>query len=577
MNKKIRLGDLLIQNKMITEEQLQEALVKQKDTGGKLGQVLVDFAFIEEDRLLNLLAEHLKVPYIDLKYYEFDKSLIYKLSGPYARRHHALILKETPKDYLVGMSDPQDLYAIDQISSQLDKPIKLALVKEKDLEHSIDLLYRRSEDISGFAEELSEEVAKTEIDLTAMGKNFGAQDAPVVKLLQSLFEDAVQINASDIHIEPDENVIRIRQRVDGVLHEQVMQEKHIAPALAQRLKLMAGLNIAERRLPQDGRFNIRIRAHNIDVRISFMPSQYGESVVMRLLDQAATVLDLEGLGIPSNMCKRIRALYSHPFGMLLVTGPTGSGKTTTLYSVLSELNNPDKKIVTVEDPVEYRLPRITQVQVNPKIGLDFSGVLRSTLRQDPDIIMVGEIRDRETAAIALRAAMTGHLVLATLHTNDAIGSAMRLVDIGVEGYLVASAIKAVIAQRLVRRICESCAKLYEPDPQEKIWLAEFNNKDAKLKFYKGSGCTHCHNSGFHGRIGVYELLEFDAPMLDALRQNDSSSFIKAAKKSKSFRPLALTALDLAIKGITTLSEVLRIAGELEEEDEKLGIDKIPEK
>lgn len=347
-----------------------------------------------------------------------------------ARRFRAIVLAERNGELLVGMADPLDIFAYDEIVRILKQPIKQAVVRESELLSTLDLVYRRTEEIASLAEELEDELDDDAFDLADLTAESSSEDAPVVKLLKTLFEDAVQARSSDIHIEPDESVVRIRQRVDGVLQEQVMKEKRVNAALVLRLKLMAGLNISEKRLPQDGRFNVRVKGRSIDVRVSTMPVQYGESVVMRLLDQSQGMLNLESTGMPPELLARFRRMIQRPHGMILVTGPTGSGKTTTLYGALSELNRPEVKIITAEDPVEYRLPRVTQVQVNPKIGLEFSDVLRAALRQDPDVILVGEMRDSETVEIGLRAAMTGHLVLSTLHTNDSISSAMRLIDHG---------------------------------------------------------------------------------------------------------------------------------------------------
>ena len=374
-----------------------------------------------------------------------------------------------------------------------------------------------------------------------------------------MFEDAIQMRASDVHIEPDENALRIRQRIDGVLQENILKENKIASAMVLRLKLMAGLDISEKRLPQDGRFNLQIKGHSIDVRMSTMPVQYGESVVMRLLDQSAGVLSLDETGMPEHFVKRIRHQISRPHGMVLVTGPTGSGKTTTLYAALSELNTASKKIITVEDPVEYRLPRVNQVQINSKINLTFSSVLRTALRQDPDILMVGEMRDQETVEIGLRGALTGHLVLSTLHTNDAITSALRLLDMGAAGFLVGSSLRAIIAQRLVRKICDSCREAFQPEPQEMMWLSNLVGEDIKdIKFSHGRGCQTCQHTGYKGRIGVFELLEMDEPMMTALKRDDTEAFTQAAKQHPGFRPLALAAFDYAKLGVTSVEEVLRL-------------------
>lgn len=565
--KKIRIGDLLIQNQFITDDQLGEALASQKQSGKKLGRALIDLGFIEEDQLLNLLSKQLEVDFIQLNNYDFKPEITQRLPETYARRFRAVVLSETAKgELVVAMADPTDIFSFDELSRILQQPLQLAVVREAELLEALDMLYRRTNEIASFAEELSDELGDQANDIDFLEAT-GAEDAPVVKLLQSIFEDAVQVRASDIHIEPDERVLRIRQRVDGVLQEQVMNEKRIAAAVVLRLKLMSGLNISEKRLPQDGRFNINIKGRSIDVRISTLPAKHGESVVMRLLDQSDGAIDLSGVGMPVEILESFRKQIHRPHGLILVTGPTGSGKTTTLYGALQELNSSEKKIITVEDPIEYTLPRITQVQVQEKIGLDFSAVLRSALRQDPDVLLLGEIRDQETAEIAVRASLTGHLVLSTLHTNDAITSAMRLIDVGLEGYLVASALRAVIAQRLVRRVCKSCAAAYVPDQQETIWLRALtkNRANKDISFVKGKGCSHCNNTGYRGRIGVFEFLEIDTNMADSLRSADPLAFGRAALANPKFRPLSQCALDYAADGITSLEEVFRISEQLAEE------------
>lgn len=565
MRKKIRIGDLLVQNKVITDAQLGSALAEQKKSGRKLGRTLIELGYISEDELLDFLARQLEIPLVDLRAYKFDADTVRKLPETHARRFRAIVLEETGADFLIGMADATDIFAYDELVRILHKPIRQAIVRESDLLRTLDMVYRRTEEISSLAEELDEELGEDDFDLATLVQNEQTANAPVVKLLQSIFEDAVQVRASDIHIEPDEGLLRIRQRVDGVLQEHVMKERRIAPALVLRLKLMAGLNISEKRLPQDGRFNIKIKGRSVDVRLSTMPVQHGESVVMRLLDQSSGMLNLDGLGMPAELLKRFRRLVRHPHGMVLVTGPTGSGKTTTLYGALAELNNPETKIITVEDPVEYRLPRVNQVQVNDKIGLTFAGVLRSALRQDPDIVMVGEMRDRETAEIGLRAAVTGHLVLSTLHTNDAISTAIRLIDMGAESFLLAASLRGIVAQRLLRRVCDSCRTAYQPDMQERAWLAAtLGTASEDLPLYHGRGCSYCNNTGYRGRIGVYELLEIDGPMADALRRGDQAAFVRAAFDNAQYRPLTAVALDYARDGVTTLEEVIRVAGAVEE-------------
>ncbi|OHC91009.1 MAG: MSHA biogenesis protein MshE, partial [Sideroxydans sp. RIFOXYB12_FULL_59_6] len=440
---KVRLGDLLVQQKLISLDQLQFVLEQQKRSGRKLGRVLVDNGFISEDQISEALAKQLNIPYINLKYYNPNLEIVRSLPENQARRFRAVALEERNGALLVGMTDPTDLFAFDEISRLLKRDIDVAVVTEGQLLETIDRVYRRTDEISGLAKEISEELGEGYIDFGALSDTVGTEEAPVVKLLQTMFEDAVQVGASDVHIEPQETRLQIRFRIDGALHLQTEADSKIASAIALRLKLMSGLDISEKRLPQDGRFNVRVREQAIDVRISSMPTQYGESVVMRLLNQSNSFLTLDKLGMPPDMLKRFREIIQRSNGMVLVTGPTGSGKTTTLYAGLSEINTIDQKIITVEDPVEYRLPGINQVQVNEKIELSFSKVLRAALRQDPDVILVGEMRDAETAQIGMRAAMTGHLVFSTLHTRDSAGTLFRLVDMGVPKYMVASSVQCV--------------------------------------------------------------------------------------------------------------------------------------
>jgi len=563
--KKIRIGDLLVEHKIISEGQLTQALAEQKKSGHKLGRSLIELGFITEEQLLQFLSRQLQLPFIDLRHYKYNAETVRLVPETIARRYRAVALDDSQGSILVGLVDPTDIFAYDELNKILKKPIRLAVVRESDLLRTVDLVYRKTEEITTLAEELSEELSETDYDIDQLLQSSDISEAPVVKLLQSIFEDAVQIGASDIHIEPDEHVLRIRQRIDGVLQEQEMKEKRIAGALVSRLKLMGGLDISERRLPQDGRFNIRVKERSIDVRLSTMPIQYGESVVMRLLDQAGGDLNLQHIGMPPELLRRFRRNIHKPYGMVLVTGPTGSGKTTTLYGALSELNAPEKKIITVEDPIEYRLPRINQVQVNTKIGLTFANVLRTALRQDPDIVLVGEIRDHETAEIAMRASITGHLVLSTLHTNNAISTAIRLIDMGIPGYMVATSLEAIVAQRLVRRVCLSCVTDFEPSVQARAWLKSHLPQEAdSVSLKHGTGCPHCNNTGYRGRIGVFELLELDEPMADALRNNDTSAFAHAARQNPHFRNLTLNALDYALQGLTTLEEVMRVSSDDEQ-------------
>lgn len=562
-SKKTYIAEMLLDNHMITEKQLDDAMKIQENSDKKIGEILVDLGFINENQLIELLSQQLNVPFIDLRNYLIQPELVKILPEFYARHFRAIVLKKEDDSYLIGMVDPQDLLAHDEIERILKSKIKIALIREDDLLSVLDTIYRRSEEISHFAETLSAELQPNKLDIFSEKQDFASEDMPVVNLLRSIFEDAVQINASDIHIEPDENVLRIRLRVDGVLQEQIVEEKAISQALVQRIKLIAGLNIAEKRLPQDGRFTITIKDKHFDVRVSTLPVQFGESLVMRLLNQSAELLHLNQVGMPPQIYKHFSDVLLATYGLLLIVGPTGSGKTTTLYAALNDLNKADDKIITVEDPVEYRIARINQVQVNPKIDLTFASVLRSILRQDPDIIMIGELRDHETAEIAMRAAMTGHFVLATLHTNDTISAATRLVDMGVEGYLIASVLRAVLAQRLVRRICHHC-KVDDPLTDLEIsWLKStapelLNN----ACFKKGKGCTYCHHTGYQGRLGVFELLLMSPEMCDALRHNELGEFEKLAAKQPVYRSLLNTGLDMAKDGLTTISEIIRMAGHI---------------
>ncbi|KTF07260.1 type IV-A pilus assembly ATPase PilB [marine sediment metagenome] len=471
----------------------------------------------------------------------------------------ALVLEADDDEVLLGMSDPTDLGGLDQLGPLVaPRTIELAIVQENQMLEAFDSVYRRTQDIASFAEKLGEEYAdEADFELSALDDT--TSDATVVKLLHSIFEDAVQVRASDIHIEPDEKILRIRQRVDGVLQENTLNQVKIASALVLRLKLMSGLDISEKRIPQDGRFNIKVKGHTLDVRVSTMPVANGEAVVMRLLDQSAGLLTLDQTGMPDAMAEKFRAAINRPHGMILVTGPTGSGKTTTLYGALSELNKPDLKIITAEDPIEYRLPRINQVQVNAKIGLDFAAILRTTLRQDPDIIMVGEMRDQETVEIGLRGALTGHLVLSTLHTNDSVTSAIRLIDMGAAPYLVATSLRGVLAQRLVRRVCENCKEEKPATAQEQAWVGFLKPELAAATFYKGRGCNSCNHTGYKGRIGVFEFLEMNEDMMEALREDDTQGFVDATKANKDFVPLSHMALDYAAQGKTSLDEVFKVA------------------
>ncbi|HEX4927512.1 MAG TPA: GspE/PulE family protein [Burkholderiales bacterium] len=563
---KIRLGDTLIAQKIISQEQLKLALEQQKKSGRRLGRILVEHGFANDEQIGEAISRQLNIPYVNLKTHNLNGQLVRRLPETQARRFRALLLEERPGGaYRVGMADPTDLFAYDELARLLKRDIEAAVVGEAALLQTIDRVYRRTDEISGLARELERDVGETYVDFGALGTGVGAEDAPVVKLLQSIFEDAVQVNASDVHIEPQETRLQIRFRIDGALMPQTETDAKIAPALALRLKLMAGLDISEKRLPQDGRLMVNVRDQKIDVRMSTMPCQHGETVVLRLLNRAGALKSLDRLGMPEDVRQRFAEIMHRSAGMVLVTGPTGSGKTTTLYAALAEVNTPERKIITVEDPVEYRLPGITQVQVNEKIDLTFGRVLRSTLRQDPDVILIGEIRDEETAQIGLRAALTGHLVLSTVHTKDSANTPLRLIDMGAPSYMVAASVHAVIAQRLLRLNCDSCAADTQPTAQEARWLeAHVGERWRGQRFRRSPGCSHCNRTGFVGRTGVYEMLEMTPELVRAANESDPNAFLDAARAQLRGRTLTDAALALLFAGRTTVAEAMKVAVELED-------------
>ncbi len=562
---KLRLGDVLVQQRLISQEQLQQALALQRQTGKKVGRLLIETGIITEELLANGLARQLRVPFVNLKTFPFRADVVKLLPESAARRFRALALEDRGDTLLVAMGDPLDLFAFDELSRLLKRTIAVAAVPESQLALAFDRLYRRTEEISGLARALEKDLGEA-VDFGELSASVGIEGAPVVRLLQSLFEDAVQVGASDVHIEPQEAGLQIRLRVDGVLQTQTQADKRIGGALAQRLKLMAGLDISEKRLPQDGRFSVRLKEHVIDVRLSTLPTTYGESAVMRLLKQGASMKRLDAIGMPAAMLKRFREILGRSAGMILVTGPTGSGKTTTLYAALAELNVNELKVITVEDPVEYRLAGISQVQVNDKIDLTFAKVLRSTLRQDPDVILVGEMRDAETAEIGLRAAITGHLVLSTLHTRDAISTPFRLLDMGVPSFMVATSLQAVIAQRLIRINCAECVQAQEPSGQERAWLTGLLDAGEAVAPKRGLGCSACNGTGFSGRMGIYELLEMDAALTQAASRADPAAFMAAARERMKGHTLAHHALELVRQGRTSLAEAMRTCSDMDEQE-----------
>ena len=562
---KVRLGEILVQQKLLTEEQLTAALSEQKKSGRRLGRLFIEKGYVTEAQIAEALAHQLNVPYVNLKYFNLKRDVTLKFPETHARRFRALVLEDTGTTYKVGMVDPTDLMAYDEIAKLLKRNIDVAVVTESELLRVIDRTYRRTEQITGLAQELQADLGDDVVDFGVLALTPGLEEAPVVKLLQTVFEDATQARASDIHIEPQEKRLLIRFRIDGVLHVQTEADAKIASAVVLRLKLMSSLDISEKRLPQDGRFNVKVRNTQIDVRISTLPTQYGESVVMRLLNQSSGIFGLETIGMPAEMLATLRAVLNRPSGMILVTGPTGSGKTTTLYAALSELNTTERKIITVEDPVEYRLPGIIQVQVNEKIELSFERVLRTALRQDPDVILVGEMRDKPTVETGMRAAITGHLVFSTLHTNDAVTAPIRLLDMGAPRYMVALSLQLVLAQRLVRVICEGCVDSHTLLPNEHEWLRhELGDKIDSFAFKHGKGCSQCNGTGYMGRTGVYEMLEMTTPVVEAANHDDPAVFVQVARQQMGEITLRRHAAQLVAAGRTTVEEAMRISNQFED-------------
>jgi MSHA biogenesis protein MshE len=557
---KLRLGDMLVAQGVITSAQLTGALAEQKRSGRRLGRVLIEDLAVSEENIAQALSQQLRLAYVELTLDMVSARIVKLLPEAAARRFRVLPIDETGNLIRLGMADPTDYQALDDVQRLMGRELDPVVVTETRLNAVLDRLYSKSDEISGLAKELELEIGAPSLDAGGAATT-SADDAPVAKLLQTLFEDALRSRASDIHVEPQERKLQIRFRIDGALTIHTEAESRIAPAVVQRLKLMSGLDIAERRLPQDGRFVARVRNQAIDMRISTMPTQYGESVVLRLLPQQGGLLALEKLGMPAGVLARVREAISQAQGMLLVTGPTGSGKTTTLYGALAELNAPEAKIITVEDPVEYRLPGINQVQVNEKIGLSFATVLRSTLRQDPDIVLVGEMRDRDTVETGLRAAMTGHMVLSTLHTNDAASTPLRLLDMGAARYLVATSLRLVLAQRLVRTVCPECGQPHAPTAQEKAFLSAMLGTATPIDgLRQGAGCGNCNGTGYLGRHGVYELLDMTPEVVAALVAEDTQRYVNAARASIGPHSLGRHACELVLAGISTAREAMRVVG-----------------
>ncbi len=558
-----RVGDLLVSEGVITPQVRDDAVATSLATGKRLGHVLVQTGVLSENQLAQLLSRQLGIAFVDLSHFEFRPELIKLLPEAAARRCRAVVLNNQGVGLLVGLADPDDVGALDDLERVLKRTVIPASCPEGQVLAALDRFYRRTDEISGHALALGKDIG--DASEAGAGTTDSKEEAPVMRLLQSLLEDAVQVRASDVHIEPQERTLQIRFRIDGVLQAQAAADVRIAAALIQRLKLMASLDIAERRLPMDGRFSVRARDREIDVRMSTLPGQFGESVVLRLLDQSSSVRSLDVIGMPTEMVKRLKEILNAGSGMVLVTGPTGAGKTTTLYAALSEVDIATQKVITVEDPVEYRLPGIVQVQVNDKIELTFARVLRATLRQDPDVVLVGEMRDAETAEIGLRAALTGHMVLSTLHTRDAPSAVFRLLDMGAAPYMVATCLRAVLAQRLCRLNCKGCSSGHAPTVQESAWLRLSGGEAATaMMVQSGKGCSQCAGTGYRGRTGLYEMFVMDDALAKAAIDGEGAAFLTAAYGKMRGHTLADHAFALVREGRTSVAEAMRVATPAEE-------------
>ncbi|HPC56444.1 MAG TPA: ATPase, T2SS/T4P/T4SS family [Caldisericia bacterium] len=567
MDKYKQTGSDLITDGIVTEEQLKIALEEQKKSGLTLLETLKKLKFINDETFANLLARQWGFPYIDLSTVEIDKDIVRLISEEIARRYQAIPFGKTRDDkIMVAISDPTDIVAIDYLRTLIPNS-KLYVSSYEAIFRNIEKYYSMETTVKEAVKEMtggsSIEVEKEEtkdIELSIDEAKSLAEAAPIIRLMNQIMTEAITSNASDIHIEPQKRYLRIRYRIDGVLRDTMNLPKNIQPGVISRVKIMANLDIAERRRPQDGRINLKFRGREIDLRVSVLPGIFGEKVVLRILDKERSLIPLEQLGFSEESLEIFRTLINQPYGMILITGPTGSGKSTTLYAILRILNSPDVNILTVEDPVEYQLDGITQVQVNPKINLTFANALRSFLRQDPDIILVGEIRDKETAQIAMEAALTGHLVFSTLHTNDSFSAPTRLIDMGIEPYLIASSVIGVTAQRLVRKICADCKEEYKPS---EFLLKQVGIENYDGVFYRGKGCIACNNSGYKGRIAVQEILKIDDSIREMVLNRNPSTEIKNYAIKNGSISLLQDAIDKAKKGITTIDEVIRVISTVE--------------
>ncbi len=552
--------DDLIKKGIVSKQQLESAQEESKKRGLPINKVLISKGIIKEKDIATVISERLGIPFMDLSDYLIDSAVIKLVPEPIAQRYKLIPLFKIGQTLTVAMTDPQDINAMDQVRLKSECEVDSVLATETDIKSAIDQYYGTSGGVEEVIKQMNE-VTRSAPTVPASDKELAkmAEDGPVVKLVNMIIIQAVKEKASDIHIEPDEKVLRVRYRVDGILHEVPKPPKDLEAAIISRVKVLASMDIAERRKPQDGRIIMKMQSKDIDMRVSSFPTVYGENIVIRLLDASSLLLGLSELGMSAEMHKEFDKLIRKPFGIMLVTGPTGSGKTTTLYAALNAINSEEKNIITIEDPVEYQISMIRQTQVNPKAELTFASGLRSILRQDPDIIMVGEIRDSETAEIATQAALTGHLVFSTLHTNDASGAITRLADMGIEPFLISDAVIGVLAQRLVRVICPKC--------KEKLVPTDATLKDLKLErsddlaLYHGKGCAKCKDTGYAGRVGIYELLIIDDELRKLIIAKAPADQIKAKAVELGMKTLYEDGIAKALAGITSLEEVLRVASE----------------
>jgi len=552
--KKVKIGQLLIDKGLLTEAQLKVALNEQKTSGKKLGEVLVELGYIDEDTMLTAIAEQLGLEKITLNDIQVDSSLKKYMPENLARKFMAVPVKLEGNNLYIATNNPTNIFAIDEISRVTKKEITPYVIRNDELLSLLERLYGTEDKLFKTAEAVEKRILQSGKDSNFL-ENL-AEDAPVVNLFDSIVGKAVNEGASDIHIEPDENKLRVRYRIDGILHEILSLNKVLHPALISRIKIMGDMDIAEKRVPQDGRFKLKHNFKDVDFRVSTLPTNYGEKAVLRILDRSKAMLNLDKIGIDDHNMKIYKSIIEKPYGIILISGPTGSGKTTTLYATLNVLNSIDKNIVTVEDPIEYNFKIINQVQVDEAAGVTFANTLRSILRQDPDIIMVGEIRDKDTAEISIQASLTGHLVLSTIHTNDAISGITRLIDMGIENFLVSTSVIGLVGQRLVRKICLHCAEEYTPTKELLTRIGYDENSDVRFSY--GKGCDKCRNTGYSGRIGVYEVLKIESGLRELINKNASNDEILKYAKSKGFKTMYESGLEMAEKGITSLEEVLRV-------------------